>query len=207
MKTIAVIAQKGGVGKSTLATHLAVEFALAGKVVVALDADPQGSMLSWSQIRTAEQPTVVGASFGELLKFRQAAEADGVDVLLVDTPPHAGVGIEAVTRISDLVLVPVRPGLFDVAALDGTARLVGDRSALVVLNQVPAVGTESSDVRSMLHREFPSLRIAQSQLGLRKAYATALIGGLSVTELERSSAKAASEFRSVFEEVMEVLYG
>lgn len=205
MKTIAITAQKGGAGKSTITAHMAVEFIRKGLTVAILDMDRQGSLKFWRQQREAELPEVLGVSFGEFETYREHCVSEGFDYLLVDTPPHAGVGIQAVTSKADLIVVPVRPGPFDIAALDGTMDIVSVSKTLFVLNQVPATGTEADDTQDLLLDSYPGCTVAKTRLGLRKAYSQALISGHSVVELERPSSKAFQETTSLAEELMEYL--
>ena len=203
MKTIVVAAQKGGSGKSTITAHLSVEFIRQGLTVAVLDLDRQGSISFWRSQRQHDEPEVSNVGFGEFQEYHEHCEEEGFDILLVDTPPHAGAGIQAVTSLGDLVIVPVRPGPLDVAALGGTIRFLKPENTIIVLNQVPAVGTEADEARQLLAGQYANFSVAQTTLGLRKAYSQALIAGLSIVEFERPNAKAVSEIKAFFEEVME----
>lgn len=203
MKEVVIATQKGGSGKSTIAAHLSVEFIRQGLTVAALDLDRQGSLSFWRGQRELEEPEVLQVSFGDFERYRDHCRQEGFDVLLADTPPHAGAGIQAVVAHADLVIVPVRPGPLDVAALEGTLRFLRPENTVIVLNQVPAVGTEAEEARQLLAAQYADFRVATAALGLRKAYSHALIAGLSIVEFERPNAKAVSEVKSLFEEVKE----
>ena len=111
MYTIALIAQKGGTGKTTLAVHVAADFEGAGGSAAIVDLDPQASAALWGDKRG--RSPFVGAV--------PAARRSGADLVVIDTAPHSESAALAAARAADLALVPLRPGLFDIAALDATA--------------------------------------------------------------------------------------
>lgn len=109
--------QKGGVGKTTLAGHLAVEAERSGAGPVALlDTDPQGSLAAWWNARAAETPLFVRGDLATLDgQLRQLAEA-GVGLVVIDTPPAITDNIAAVVCQADLVVIPTRPSPHDLRA-------------------------------------------------------------------------------------------
>ena len=113
---VALLNQKGGVGKTTLALHLAGEWARRGKRVTLIDADPQGSALDWSQQRVREGGSrlfgVVGLARDTL--HREAPEiARNVDHVIIDGPPRIAALMRSALLAADLVLIPVQPSPFD----------------------------------------------------------------------------------------------
>ena len=113
---VALLNQKGGVGKTTLALHLAGEWARQGKRVTLIDADPQGSALDWSQQRVREGGSrlfgVVGLARDTL--HREAPEiARNVDHVIIDGPPRIAALMRSALLAADLVLIPVQPSPFD----------------------------------------------------------------------------------------------
>ena len=125
MQTIAIISQKGGAGKTTLAIHLAAAATAAGKTALILDADPQATASQWSQWRAAAEPEVVDCASPTLLarKVQQAGEL-GADFVIIDTPPHADIMAREACKIADLILIPCKPQAFDLSAVETTAELV-----------------------------------------------------------------------------------
>lgn len=125
MRTISIISQKGGAGKTTLAIHLAGAGAAAGLSTLILDADPQATASQWSQWRGMADPEVVDCASPTLLprKVQQAAEL-GADLVVIDTPPHADIMAREACKIADLILIPCRPQAFDLSAVETTAELV-----------------------------------------------------------------------------------
>ncbi|WP_375403732.1 ParA family partition ATPase [uncultured Sphingomonas sp.] len=125
MRTISIISQKGGAGKTTLAIHLAAAGTAAGLATLILDADPQATASQWSQWRGMADPEVVDCASPTLLsrKVQQAAEL-GADLVVIDTPPHADIMAREACKIADLILIPCRPQAFDLSAVETTAELV-----------------------------------------------------------------------------------
>ena len=98
MKTISVIAQKGGAGKTTISLALACAAAAEGLSAVVVDLDPQGSAASWGDRRESHAPTVVPAQAPRLARILAAAAGEGVALAVVDTAPRAEQGAVAAAR-------------------------------------------------------------------------------------------------------------
>src|SRR5690242_17297296 len=114
---IAVLNQKGGVGKTTIATHLAGAFAREGGEVIIIDADPQGSALDWSQRRKeATYPRLFGVVGlpRETLHLEAPAIARSTDLVVIDGPPRVTALARSALLAADLVLVPVQPSPYDI---------------------------------------------------------------------------------------------
>jgi len=143
VRTIAIAAQKGGAGKTTVTVHLAVAAMLAGERVAIVDTDPQRTALAWAQTRGDGSPMVVATTRIEDAK-REATE-DGYTLLRVDTAPVAAAATSAHLRAADFVLVPLRPAAFDLTTLDQTLALVraADTPGAIVLNACPARALKS----------------------------------------------------------------
>ncbi len=89
MKTISIVSQKGGVGKTTLAVHLAVAAANAGYTVALIDLDPQATAAQWADWRGSDNPAVVAAPHARLGPTLAEAQKAGVDLVVIDSPPAA----------------------------------------------------------------------------------------------------------------------
>ena len=109
MEVIAVIAQKGGTGKTTLAISLAVAAQRAGRTAAIVDLDPQATASNWGDRREADSPAIVSAQPARLAQVLKAAEEGGADLVVIDTPPRAERAAMEAAKASDLVLVPCRP--------------------------------------------------------------------------------------------------
>lgn len=124
MPTIAIVSQKGGAGKTTLAIHLAAAAQAAGRVALIVDTDPQATASQWGQWRQGKAPEVIDCGAPTLLakKISQAIEL-GAELIVIDTPPHADIMAREACRVADLLLVPCRPRTFDLSAVRTTAEL------------------------------------------------------------------------------------
>src|SRR4051794_30384616 len=144
MRTITLVTQKGGAGKTTLAASLAVAAAQAGEKVIALDLDPQGSLASWGDTRTAETPAVdrVGSDkLGQLPAILTALEKEGVTLAGLDTAGVENTSGNIAMRSASLCLIPARPSRLDLQAtlptVETLMRLEMCNAFAFVLNQCP----------------------------------------------------------------------
>jgi cellulose biosynthesis protein BcsQ len=133
MKTLAFLSQKGGSGKTTLAVHTAVAAHEAGEQVVIIDTDPQQSATVWSEARQADTPVVVTVAVAELVRVLNAARGDGMTLAIIDTAPHAAPDAARIAQVADLIVVPVRPTAFDLAAAQGAVAIIKAAKAHAVL--------------------------------------------------------------------------
>ncbi|MFM8991576.1 MAG: ParA family partition ATPase [Alphaproteobacteria bacterium] len=199
--------RKGGAGKTTLAAHLAAGWARAGRRVVALDVDPQGSLVRWGALRRDRADAAVlpvaqvpGWKLGlELERLRREAE-----IVVVDSPPHAELDARAAIRGADLVVVPVQPSPMDLWATQATlemARAEG-RRALLVLNRIAPRTRLAQEIAAALGSG--AVRLAATTLGNRTAFASCLAHGSSVEEDEPGGAAAgeALHLRAEIEEIL-----
>ncbi|MBG6077800.1 ParA family protein [Polaromonas sp. CG_9.11] len=136
MRTLVVASQKGGVGKTTIAGHLAVMAESKGAGPVALiDTDPQGSLSSWWNERQAETPTFASVDIAHLADHLKQLEKAGVKLAIIDTPPAVTETIRKVLAVADVVLIPTRPSPHDLRAVGSTVELVeaaGKRMVFVI---------------------------------------------------------------------------
>ncbi len=193
MKIITLAAQKGGVGKTTLAVNLAVAAQAIGIKTALFDLDPQESATAWSERRAADLPHVEPISARRLDQAIDAAEAGGFGLTIIDTPPAAGAEAAAAAQRADMVLIPCRPSLIDLDAIRRTAQLITStgRAGLVVLNAAPpTASTLLDDARTLA--EATGLKVARTVLRERSAYRAAWPYGLGVIEHEPKG-KAAQE--------------
>lgn len=125
MHVIVLASQKGGVGKTTLAAHMAVAAEMAGDgPAVLIDTDPQGSLSAWWNVREAQVPALAPTSIAELPSKLAALAKAGYRFAIVDTPPAITDAIGAVVQSADLVLIPTRPSPHDLRAVGSTVNLV-----------------------------------------------------------------------------------
>ncbi len=124
MPTIAIISQKGGAGKTTLALHLAAAAHDAGRIALIIDTDPQATASQWAAWRQDAPPEVIDSPPPRLAAKVEAAKGQGAEMIVIDTPPHADSAARAAVEVADLVLIPCRPSAFDLSAIQTTAKLV-----------------------------------------------------------------------------------
>jgi|SRR5581483_2795500 len=197
MKTIAIISQKGGAGKTTLAVHLAVAANAAGRAVAVIDLDPQASATSWKDLRTAETPAVVATPVARLAQVLDTAAAHGAVLAIIDTAPHSEAAALAAARVADLILIPCRPAILDLKAIGLTvdvATLAG-KPARVMFNAVPARGTLAKEAAAAVASY--QMPVAPVRVGHRAAYVHALTRGQTAQEYEPHS-KAATEIQHLY---------
>ena len=199
VKTVSVIAQKGGVGKTTLSLILACAAAAEGLSAVVVDLDPQASAASWGDRRGPGAPVVVPAQAPRLARILDAAAGQGVALAVVDTAPRAEQGAVAAARAADLVLVPCRPAVYDVETVAGTRDLVAAVAprtpVLCVLNAVPPRGPREGQARALLADL--GVPVAAPSLGLRAAVDYAAAAGRSAAEHDPRG-RAAAEIAALF---------
>jgi chromosome partitioning protein len=193
MKKIALVAQKGGVGKTTIAVNLAVAAQGVGVQTALFDLDQQESAVIWSDRRASEQPHVEFLTERRLAEALQAAEAQGFGLAIIDTPPAAGPQAYSAAQVADLVLIPCRPSLVDLDAIKRTAQLVKSAGieAFVVFNAAaPGATTLLEDAAGIVRAA--GLAVAPIVLRERSAYRAAWPLGKAVVETEPKG-KAAGE--------------
>lgn len=203
MKVITLAAQKGGAGKTTLAVHLAVQAHKAGERVVLVDTDPQGSATAWARARGQDAPVIVAATSSQLSDVMAASSNDGMTLVIIDTPPHAAPGAAAASTLADLVLVPVRPSAFDLAASGASAEIARTaKRAAFVLSACPSRAPEIMEARKAL--ELQGLPVLDTEIGERRSYARAVASGRAVAEFEPAG-RAAHEISQLWREIKKVI--
>lgn len=203
MRTIAVISQKGGAGKTTLAVHLAAEASAAGCVSLILDTDPQATASRWSQWRGGDDPEVIDCGAPSLLagKLKKAADL-GANLVVIDSPPHADLMARQAAKLADLILIPCRPKAFDLAAVEATAELVRSsaKPAFVVFMagppKAPLIYREAADLIGAGAAGL-GLDIAPVILPERAAYHHSTAAGRTAAEL-CADGKAALEIAALW---------
>lgn len=202
---IAILNQKGGVGKTTLAVHLATALARKGKRVLLLDADPQGSALDWAAARHGKPLfPVVGLPKSSIHKELPSISSD-YDVVVIDGPPRVYEVARSAIMASDLVLIPVQPSPYDVWAAKEIVDLLSEaaiykpslRSAFVINRKIvnTAIGRDVTDALS----DYP-VAVLQSSICQRVAFAESAAQGLTVFELD-ADMPASKEIESLADEL------
>ncbi|MDP3175950.1 ParA family protein [Phenylobacterium sp.] len=192
---MAVIALKGGSGKTTVATHLALAAYRRGLAVLVVDIDPQHSALDALGARETPGPDVVASTGPKLVSAQFAASGLAKDLLIIDTPAGAVEDVGEALVLADLAVMVVRPTLLDIAGLVRTFTMVRKlgKPAVVVVNQAP-VAREAVEAplvkRALRGLEYMQAPLAPVILRARAVYQTALERGRSAEETPDRAAAA-----------------
>ncbi|MFV3128017.1 ParA family partition ATPase [Niveispirillum sp. KHB5.9] len=204
-RVITIAQQKGGAGKTTLAIHLAVTWALAGKSTALVDIDPQGSLSAWYQQRQATLgPENTGITHLQISGWRTQREVERLakshDVVVIDSPPHAETDARIAVRTAGLVVVPVQPSPMDLWATRPTLELARaeKRPVMLVMNRVPARG-KLVDAVAEKAAEL-GVPVAAESLGNRIGFAGSLMEGLTLAETDPKS-KGVEELEALAAEI------
>ena len=200
MKTVSVVAQKGGTGKTTLCLAIACAAVRDGLTTAIFDLDPQATAASWGDRRGSDLPVVLSAQPPRLAHVLDAAAGQGVDLAMVDTAPRIEQGAVAAARSAHLVLIPCRPAVYDLETVATTVDVIRavapDTPFLCVLNGVPPRGPRQPQARRLLADM--GVPVCAASLGLRAAVDYAAAAGESALEYEPRG-KAAIEIAAVYD--------
>ena len=197
MQILALLAQKGGAGKTSLALALAVEAGGAGKTTIVLDTDPQASACRWRDRRQVRDPVVIDVQPSRLQNALGAAAEQGVDLVVIDTPPRSESAALEAGRVAHLVVIPCRAQILDLETVPATQQLLalaGNPPAVAILSAVPPRGARAAQARRAIARF--GLPVCPHTLGHRAAWGDASALGLTVTEYPPRG-RAAEEMRHV----------
>lgn len=200
MITVAFCTQKGGTGKTTIATALAVAAHLAGKKSALLDLDPQTNAVNWFDRREGDGPDVASIQPGAIRRSLDAYRGLGMDWVFIDTPGKMDSASTEAAKYADMVLIPTQAQIFAIDTLEPLKRLLdmaGNPPAFVVLNLVhPNAGGRAADDAAAITERF-NVQVAPIHLSRLKAYEDAPALGQTPQELEPQG-RAAQEVASLF---------
>jgi len=196
MHVIALASRKGGAGKTTLASHLAVEAEVAGAGPVAVaDTDPQGGLAGWWNARPADTPRWIDPAHG-LSAAVAAARGARVGLLVIDTPPSIAETIAGVIEVADLVVIPVRPSPNDLRAVGGTIELArrARKRMVFVVSQATQRARITAEAAIALSQHGT---VAPVMIHHRVDFASSMTGGATVVELDPEG-RGAGEIRALW---------
>lgn len=200
MKTVAVLNEKGGSGKTTIATNLASAWHAGGREVLLLDADPQLTALDWSDTEDTDGVPVVHLGDSSL-EDDLPRVGEPFELVVIDGAPRMGSLTASAVRISDLVVIPIQPTAADIWSAETVVDVCKTYSTPPVIALSRAVvGTKEADEATEALRSF-GLPVLNARTSQRIAYSRALGQGKSVLDLP-SAEKAAAEIRSLSDEAL-----
>jgi len=200
MRTLVVVSQKGGVGKTTLAGHLGVMAEINKNGPVALiDTDPQASLSSWWNERKAESPMFASVSIANLANHLNELEEGGFKLAIIDTPPAVTDTIRLVIAVADLVLIPTRPSPHDLRAVGSTVEMVeaAGKPMVFVINGAAARARITGEAAIALSQHGT---VAPVTIYQRTDFAASMIDGRTVQEIDASS-RSSEEIKELWKYV------
>ena len=190
---IALVSTKGGVGKTTLSGHIAVEAERQGGGPVALvDMDPQGSLSHWWNARRQPTPVFVDSTRDRIASDLQKLASLGVRLTIIDTPPSPTEVIESAVRAADLVIIPLRAGPHDIRTIPATLSVVGHfhKPVIFVLNGATVGARLTREAVSLLSQYGPLAPVVHQRVD----YAASMIDGRTAMEIKGVSPAAEEIF-------------
>lgn len=205
MFTIAIVNQKGGSGKSTMAECLAVAAELEGTASAILDLDPQGTVYSWSKRREAANPPVLSVTAASYKDEWQRLKDAGAELVIIDTPARLQDVVLSAADLADLIIVPAKATIKDLERVEDSIKLAcmnSAKPAFVVFNQVrPQKGRSEDAEQAIKAQRYP---VCPVRIGLRVAFEDSDMTGQTPQETEPSG-KAANEIRLFYKYVSRLL--
>lgn len=207
---VAFLNQKGGVGKTTLAVHVAAALSARGSRVLLLDADTQGSAMDWAAAREGDPLFPVAGLPKKTIHRELPGLSEGFQHVVIDGPPRVYDVARSAIMASDLVVIPIQPSPYDVWAAKEVVDLIGEASAfkpdlktVFAVNRKivnTAIGRDVADALAV----YDAIPVLKSAVCQRIAFAESAAQGKTVMECEPGGA-AAAEIEALAREILEVV--
>jgi chromosome partitioning protein len=152
MKVIAIVARKGGVGKTSLVRSLAVQAAIDGLRPAILDADEQQTIVRWSKRREAKVPAIFDLKAGSIAKAVEQIRAKSADVCFIDCPPHNAPSINVAVELADFALIVTEPAAESIEQIASVVAIAKGlkRPTGILINKAPPKSNALTLTRSAL---------------------------------------------------------
>ena len=208
MHVIAVLNQKGGAGKTTIATHLARAVQIAGSSVLLVDSDPQGSARDWAAVREDQPVPVVGIDRPTI--DRDLKSIAKKDYVVIDGAPQAADLAVSAIKAATFILIPVQPSPYDIWATAELVELVKQRievtdgrlqAAFVVSRAIKGTKIGAEVTGALIDYGLPVL---EARITQRVSYPSTAANGTTVLDNEPDG-DAAREVRALLEEITQKL--
>ncbi len=204
---------KGGSGKTTLATNLAVLRSASGKKVLLVDADEQRSVTDWAEQRegfgsesSLSQFVTISLAGKTIYSQLQKMKSD-YDDIIVDVGGRDTTSQRSALTVANVFLVPFKPRSLDIWTIGGVKSMISEIKAvnpslisLAVINQADYKGSDNTDAQEII-AECPDLKCLPLSIGQRKAFANAAADGLGVYELKTADKKAIQEIKDLYNHI------
>ncbi len=208
-KIVAVLNQKGGAGKTTIATNLAHALQMDGHKVLLVDSDPQGSARDWNAASDGAIVKVVGMDRATLAKDIQSV-VDNHDFIIIDGAPQIADLAIAAIKCADMVLIPVQPSPYDIWACEDLVEIIkarqeitnGKPKAAFIISRVIKNTQLGKEIREAL--EGYDLPVFKHYTTQRVVYAKSAATGSTVLSNDTKE-DASNEIRAIAKELKEFL--
>lgn len=200
---------KGGSGKTTVATNLAVMRANASRDVLLIDADDQETATDFTALRTERREQ--GAGYTSIKLTGPAVRTETLKLkekyqdIIIDTGGRDTTSQRAALAVSDVLLIPFVPRSFDIWTIEKVSNLVDEMKAanphlraFTFINRADSRGSDNHDAAQVL-KDSPTLMLLNATIGQRKAFGNAAAEGLAVSELRQSDPKALEEINTLYQ--------
>jgi len=196
-KTLAIVSEKGGAGKTIIAVNLAVAAEAHGLATAIFDLDPRANATVWGDSRPEKIPAVVPAQAPRLPRLLEQARENGTDLVIIDTPGNATDIGDAAGREADAILIPCRPDGPDLISIAVTVKRMQatGKPAFVVINAAPPQGPETAEAIASIGAA--GVEVCPIVLQARKPLKQRFHEGLAAIDFDPKG-KAAAEIRALF---------
>lgn len=205
---IAFLNQKGGVGKTTLAINVAGTLAKQGAKVLFVDADPQGSALSWSELRQGDTLFSVVGMPRPVVHKELPALSEGYDHVVIDSPPSVHAVSKSIIAAVDVIVIPIQPSPYDIWAAEDVLTLIKEAAVFndslkiaFAINRKIANTAIGRDVVDSLAGY--GVQVLAAQVAQRVLFAESAAQGKTVFEVDSTSA-ATVEIQQLTDEILKL---